>query len=201
MLPQEYVLSGALGLALAACSGFRVFVPLLAASLAYRTGLLAPSAGFAWLGSWAAVGALGTATVAEILGYYFPVVDNVLDTITTPASFIAGTVLMTAALPDLDPVVRWGLGILVGGGTAGMVQTGTALLRAGSTAATGGLGNPVLATAENTLAILGSALALLLPVLAAALMLGLVAYIATRLRRWRQRRAQRRGSAAALAKG
>lgn len=194
---QDYFLSGALGLALAACSGFRVFVPLLAASLAYRTGVLEPSAGFAWLGSWAAVGVLGTATVAEILGYYFPVVDNVLDTLTTPASFVAGTVLMTAALPDLDPVLRWGLGVLVGGGTAGLVQSGTALLRAGSTATTAGLGNPVLATVENTLAVVGSALALLVPVLAAALGLGLVLYIASRLRRWRQRRAARRAAGSA----
>lgn len=195
MQPQEYVLSGALGLALAACSGFRVFVPMLAASLAYRTGLLHPSAGFAWLGSWAAVAALGTATVAEILGYYFPVVDNVLDTITTPASFIAGTVLMTAALPDLDPAVRWGLGVLVGGSAAGIIQTGTSLLRAGSTLTTAGLGNPVLATIENTLAIVGTALALLLPALAAGLGLVLVLYIATRLRHWRQRRTSRRATA------
>ena len=193
----EYLLSGALGLGLAACSGFRVFVPLLAASIAYRTGLLHPSAGFAWLGTWGAMGALATATVAEILGYYFPVVDNALDTITTPASFIAGTVLMTAALPDLDPAVRWGLGVLVGGGTAGLIQTGTALLRAGSTMGTAGLGNPVLATVENTLAIFGTALALLAPALAAGLGLVLVLYIATRLRRWRQhRKGQRAGSAA-----
>lgn len=191
MQPQEYLLSGALGLALAACSGFRIFVPLLAASLAYRTGLLEPSAGFAWLGSWAAVGVLGTATVAEILGYYFPVVDNLLDTLTTPASFVAGTVLMTASLPNLDPMLRWSLGVLLGGGTAGLVQTGTTLLRGASTMGTAGLGNPVLATAENTLAILGSALALLLPALAAALVLGLVLYIASRLRRWQRRRAAR----------
>ncbi|WP_022826043.1 DUF4126 domain-containing protein [Hymenobacter norwichensis] len=195
---MEYLLSGALGLALAACSGFRVFVPMLAASLAYRTGLLEPSAGFAWLGSWGAVAALGTATVAEILGYYFPVVDNVLDSITTPASFIAGTVLMTAALPNLDPAVRWGLGIVVGGGTAGIIQTGTSLLRAGSTLTTAGLGNPILATIENTLAIVGTALALLLPVLAAGLGLLLVLYIATRLRRWRQRRANQRAGATPL---
>ena len=189
---MEYLLSGALGLALAACSGFRVFVPLLAASIAYHMGVLHPSPGFAWLGSWVAVGALGTATVMEVLGYYFPFVDNVLDTITTPASFIAGTVLMTAALPDLDPVVRWGLGVLVGGGTAGIIQTGTTLLRAGSTMGTAGLGNPVLATAENTLAVLGTVLALLLPLVAAGLVLVLVLYIATRLRRWRQRRKGRK---------
>lgn len=196
---MEYLLSGALGLALAACSGFRVFVPLLAVSLAYRTGLLHPSAGFTWLGSWGAVAALGTATVAEILGYYFPVVDNVLDTITTPASFVAGTVLMTAALPDLDPVVRWGLGVLVGGSTAGIIQTGTTLLRAGSTATTAGLGNPVLATIENTLAVIGTALALLLPVVTAGLGLILVLYLVTRLRRWRQRRTTARRTAATSA--
>ncbi|MET4109099.1 DUF4126 domain-containing protein [Hymenobacter sp. UYP22] len=188
----DYLLAGALGLALAACCGFRVFVPLLAASLAYRTGYLTPAPGFAWMGSWPAVAALGTATVAEILGYYIPVVDNVLDAITGPASFIAGAVLMTSALPDMPPMVRWGLGILVGGSTAGIIQTGTSLLRAGSTATTAGLGNPVLATLENLLAIVGSVLGLLVPVVVAALAVGMVLWVLSRLRRWRQRRAARR---------
>lgn len=192
MPPLDYLLAGALGLALAACSGFRVFVPLLAASLAYRTGYLTPAPGFAWMGSWPAVAALGTATVAEILGYYIPVVDNVLDAITGPASVIAGAVLMTSALPDMPPMVRWGLGILVGGGTAGIIQTGTSLLRAGSTATTAGLGNPVLATLENLLAIVGSVLGLLVPVLVAALAVGVVLWVLSRLRRWQQRRAARR---------
>ena len=193
----SYLLAGALGLALAACSGFRVFVPLLAASLAYRTGYLTPSPGFEWLGSWPAVAALGTATVAEILGYYLPVVDNLLDTITGPAAFIAGTLLMTSALPDLPPMVRWGLGVLVGGGTAGIIQTGTSLLRAGSTVTTGGLGNPVLATAENMLAIVGTVLSLLLPLLVAALAVGAVVWVLVHLRRWRQRRAARQHGSAA----
>ncbi|RSK48853.1 DUF4126 domain-containing protein [Hymenobacter rigui] len=188
----DFLLAGALGLALAACSGFRVFVPLLAASLAYRTGYITPAPGFSWLGTWPAVAALGTATVAEILGYYIPVIDNVLDTITGPASFIAGTILMTSALPDMPPMLRWGLGILVGGGTAGIIQTGTSLLRAGSTATTAGLGNPVLATLENLLAIVGSVLGLLVPVLVAALAIGTVLWVLSRLRRWRQRRAARR---------
>ena len=140
---MQYLVAGALGLGLAASSGFRVFVPLLAASVAYHTGYMAPSAGFAWLGTWAALLTLATATVVEIVGYYVPFVDHLLDTITTPASFVAGTILMTSALPHLDPTLRWTLGILVGGGTAGLVQTGTALLRGASTATTGGLGNPV----------------------------------------------------------
>ncbi|MCI1187078.1 DUF4126 domain-containing protein [Hymenobacter sp. DH14] len=185
---MQYVVAGALGLGLAACSGFRVFVPLLAASLAYHTGYLAPAAGFAWLGTWAALIALTTATVAEIAGYYVPFVDHLLDTITTPASFIAGTILMTSALPHLDPTLRWTLGMLVGGGTAGLVQTGTALLRGASTATTGGLGNPVLATVENTAAVGGVVLTLLLPLLAAGMVVLLLVYILSRLRRWRARR-------------
>ncbi|MCC3159582.1 DUF4126 domain-containing protein [Hymenobacter sp. 15J16-1T3B] len=199
MNPSDYLLSAALGLALAACSGFRVFVPLLAASVAYRTGYLAPSPGFAWLGSWAALGVLGTATVVEMMGYYFPVVDNFLDTLTTPASFIAGTLLMTSALPELNPVLRWGLGVLVGGGTAGVIQSGTALLRAGSTAATGGLANPLFATLENVLAVVGAVLGLLLPLLMAALAVGLIVFVLSRLRRWRERR--RQAAAGVLAGG
>ena len=126
--------------------------------------------------------------MAEVAGYYIPVVDHLLDTLTTPASFIAGTILMTSALPHLDPTLRWTLGILVGGGTAGLVQTGTALLRGASTATTAGLANPVLATAENTLAVGGVAITLLLPLVAAGLVVLLVVYILTRLRRWRIRR-------------
>ncbi|UOQ99566.1 DUF4126 domain-containing protein [Hymenobacter sp. 5317J-9] len=185
---MQYGVALALGVGLAACSGFRVFVPLLAASLAYHTGYLTPAAGFAWLGSWAALLTLAVATLAEIAGYYIPVVDHLLDTLTTPASFVAGTILMTSALPHLDPTLRWTLGVLVGGGTAGLVQTGTALLRGASTATTGGLANPVLATVENTVAVGGVVLTLLLPLLAAGLVVVLVGVILSRLRRWRQRR-------------
>jgi hypothetical protein len=122
------------------------------------------------------------------VGYYVPVVDHILDTLTTPASFIAGAILMTSALPHLDPTLRWTLGILVGGGTAGLVQMGTALLRGASTATTGGLANPVLATVENTLAVGGVALTLLLPLVAAGLVVVLVIFILSRLRRWQARR-------------
>ena len=186
--PFQLLTAGALGLGLAACSGFRVFVPLMAASIAYRAGWLLPSPGFAWLGTPAALLTLATATVAEMAGYYLPVVDHLLDTLTTPASFVAGTILMTATLPHLDPTLRWTLGILVGGGTAGLIQTGTALLRGASTATTAGLGNPVLATAENTMAVGGVVLTLLMPLVAAILALALVWLVASRLRRWRQRR-------------
>ena len=194
--PMQYLMAGALGLGLAACSGFRVFVPLLAASVAHRVGWLPSSPGFDWLSSWPALLMLATATLAELVGYYVPLVDHLLDTLTTPASFIAGTLLMTSSLTHLDPTLRWTLGILVGGGAAGLVQGSTALLRAGSTATTGGLANPLFATLENVLAIAGTLLTLLLPLVAAALAVGLLVFGASRWRRWRQRRAARRAGLA-----
>ena len=185
---MQYALGAALGLGLAACSGFRVFVPLLAASIAHRVGWLPASPGFAWLGSWQALLMLATATVAELAGYYLPVVDHLLDTLTTPASFVAGTLLMTSSLTHLDPGLRWTLGVLVGGGAAGLVQTGTVLLRAGTTAATGGIGNSAFATLENGLAVGGTLLTLFLPLVAAVMAVLLLVFIVIRGRRWRQRR-------------
>jgi len=65
-----------------------------------------------------------------------------------------------------------------------MVQTGTILTRAASTTTTGGLGNPLVATAELGLAIFTSILALVVPVLAALLVVVLAVVIARKAWRW-----------------
>ncbi len=153
-----------MGLGLSACCGFRVFVPLLVASIATKMGILHLGAGFQWMGSTAALICFAAATIFEIAGYYIPFIDNILDTITTPASVIAGTLLTASAiLPDLDPMLKWGLGIIVGGGSAGIIQAGTALTRATSTATTAGVANPIVATVEHILAIIGSIFSVLIP--------------------------------------
>lgn len=161
---NKVLLSLLMGLGLSASSGFRVFVPLLAASIATKLGYLHLGEGFQWMGSTAAVICFATATIVEIVGYYIPFVDNVLDTITTPASVAAGTLLTASAiLPDIDPMIKWGLGIIVGGGSAGIIQAGTALTRATSTATTAGMANPIVATIEHVLAIAGSVFSILIP--------------------------------------
>ncbi|MCY7349525.1 MAG: DUF4126 domain-containing protein [Cytophagaceae bacterium] len=177
----ELLLSLCLGLGLSACCGFRVFVPLLVTNVAYLTDYLTPNAGFEWMGGWVAFAVLATATVLEIAAYYIPIVDHFLDTVAAPAAFIAGTVLTTSLLKDDSPVLRWILGIIVGGGSAGLIQAGTSLLRLGSTATTGGLGNPVVATGENVFAGFFSVLALFLPVLVAVLAIGLLWFVGRRL--------------------
>src|SRR5262249_22152082 len=91
----ETVLSILIGLGLAAACGFRVFVPLLIMSLASRAGVghLALSPSFAWIGSTPALLSFAVATVLEIAGYYIPWVDNLLDTVATPAAVVAGIVV------------------------------------------------------------------------------------------------------------
>lgn len=165
----ELIISLAVGIALSACSGFRVFVPMLVANLATRFHVLDLSNGFEWLSSPMATYILGAATVAEIMAYYIPVVDNLLDTITTPASFVAGTILTTSFLKIDSPELQWTLGILAGGGVAGTIQAGTGLLRLASTKFTGGFGNAFFATFENSIAVIFSLLTLWLPVLVAVL--------------------------------
>src|SRR5690606_33683911 len=95
-----------------------------------------------------------------------PLLDKLLDTIAVPASVIAGTILSTSFLELNNPVLRWEMGIIVGGGTAGVVHSGTWLLRFFSSKFTGGLGNPVVSTAENLAAFSISSLAVLVPVIA-----------------------------------
>jgi hypothetical protein len=67
---------------------------------------------------------------------------------------------------DLPPFVRWGTAIVAGGGAAGAVKGISALARLKSTAVTGGLANPVVATAELAGSTATSLLAIVLPLLA-----------------------------------
>lgn len=167
---NKILISLLMGLGLSASSGFRVFVPLLVASIATKMGILQLGDGFQWMGSTPAIIAFAAATLFEIGGYYIPFVDNVLDTITTPASVIAGTLLTASTiLPDIDPMLKWGLGIVVGGGSAGVIQAGTALTRATSTATTAGTANPIVATVEHIFSIVGSILSLVIPFIIAGI--------------------------------
>jgi hypothetical protein len=179
-------LSIVLGLALAAATGFRVFLPMLIVSGAAYTGHLHLDESFAWLGSPSALIMLSVAAVAEVLAYYIPVVDNLLDTVATPAAFVAGTIVSAAVMIDAPPMLKWTAAVIAGGGVAGLTQGLTGILRAHSTVLTGGLGNPVIATAELGSAILISFLALAAPVAAIGLVV-LFLVVAIRLLRRRFR--------------
>ena len=169
MSAMDTAVSIALGIGLAAAAGFRVFVPLLVAGIAAHTGHLHLGDNFAWLGSITAITMLGVAAVVEVLAYYVPAVDNLLDTITAPLALVAGVVLSAAVIADLPPLIKWSTAVISGGGAAAITQGVTMLVRAKSTAFTAGLGNPVVATAEMIAAAIVALLAVLAPVIAVAL--------------------------------
>jgi hypothetical protein len=139
----------ALGIGLAAAAGFRVFVPLLAAAVAARLGVLPLADGFQWLAGTTALVTLGTAAAVETFAYFFPGGDHALDSVAGPAAVAAGVVASASVMTDVPAHYAWPIAIIAGGGIAGVTKGGAALLRAKTGLATGGLGNPVLALAET----------------------------------------------------
>lgn len=155
-----------LGIALSAAAGFRVFVPLLILSTAAVVGHLDLPTDFDWIETPQALVVFSVACLLEIAGYYIPWFDNFLDTIATPAAFIAGTVLTASVSPQMNPIIQWTLAVVAGGGTAGLTKGVMNLLRITSTSASGGLANPILATIELALAVIISLLAITVPLIA-----------------------------------
>ena len=179
---SDVALSIVLGIGLAAATGLRVFLPMLIMSGAAYIGHLPLGDNFAWLGTSSALTMLSVAAVVEILAYYIPGIDNLLDTLATPAAFVAGTVVSAAVMTDVPPMVKWTAAIVAGGGIAGVTQGVTATLRAHSTVWTGGIGNLIIATAELGGAAIVSFLALAAPTVAIALVI-LFLWLAIRLLR------------------
>ena len=166
---METVLSVILGIGLAAACGFRVFVPILIVGIAARAGHVTLGPSFAWLASTPALLALALATALEVCGYYIPWLDHLLDVIATPAAVVAGAVMMASVVTGLDPMTRWILALIAGGGIAGAVQALTVGTRKISLLTTGGIGNPVVATGELLGSMVLAVVAIALPLLAFAL--------------------------------
>jgi len=165
-----------LGISLSAAAGFRVFVPLLALSLASVFGHLNLPPDFDVLESPQAVAVFAVACLLEIIGYYIPWLDHVLDTVSTPAAFITGTIVTASFAPDMNPLVQWTLALIAGGGTAGLTKGLMNILRITSTGISGGLTNPILSTIELLSAIALSALAITLPIVAGMIAIGFLIF-------------------------
>ena len=190
---MEIILALGLGVTLSAASGFRLFLPLLALSLATLYGDLELASSLSWLGTYPVAIALAIATVVEIIAYCIPVVDNLLDTIEIPVAVTIGTLLTAATLKDVDSLfLWWGLSIFAGGGTAGIIATFTALTRLVFTGVTAGTGNFLVAITEALSSGVLSILALTVLPLGVAIVIGLLIMAIVKLpkfiKSWRRRR-------------
>ncbi|KPH11966.1 DUF4126 domain-containing protein [Chryseobacterium sp. ERMR1:04] len=172
-----YVLSAFIGIGLAAATGFRVFLPMFAVSLASYLNWIPMNENFEWLSGLPTLITTGIATVAEILAYYIPLIDHLLDTISIPMATVAGSILFASQFADLGTFPQWALALIAGGGTAATISSGFAGIRAASTATTGGLGNSVVGTTETAGAGIMTVLAIAMPILAAICTLILVVLV------------------------
>jgi hypothetical protein len=131
------------------------------------SGYLNLSSGFDWIASYPAMIVFGIATVFEVVAYFFPYIDNLLNTISTPFSVLAGIIVSAAVITDISPFLQWTLAIIAGGGAA----SATSLISNGT------ITNPVISAVESVISVILPILAIAMPVLAFILLILLVVAI------------------------
>jgi hypothetical protein len=173
---METIFAVITGIGLSAACGFRIFVPLLALTIATQYGYINLAPDFEWIGGNYALIAFASATILEIIAYYVPWLDNVMDAIASPVSILAGTIATASVITDMPPSLKWMLAIIAGGGIAGLLQGATTAIRAKSSLFSGGLGNPIIATLELAGAAIVAFLAIILPIVGFILVAGFALY-------------------------
>jgi hypothetical protein len=173
---------------LAAATGLNAYLPLLIVGLLARfTHLITLRPPFNALENPWVLGVLAVLLAIEMTADKIPAVDTVNDVIQTAVRPAAGAIIFAASanvITEIHPAVAIVCGLLA----AFSVHAVKATARPVITATTGGVGNPIVSTAEDVAAGVTTLLAILVPALAAMLIIGLVAFLVWRLLRRRQRR-------------
>ena len=177
---------------LASAAGFNTYVPLLTVGLVARyTDLIRLAEPFDVLTQPWVLGAIAVLAVVDFIADKIPAVDTVWHGVGALVSPVAGAVLFASpqnVLSDMHPAIAAIAGLVVAGGFHGS----RAAARPISTAATGGVANPVLSLVEDVLSGLLSLLAVFLPFIAfgvAGLVAVLLIVAVARARRvWMERR-------------
>jgi len=160
-----------MGFSLAATCGLRAFLPLFIIALGAKAGMIHLGTGFEWMMSYPALICFGSATVLEILGDKIPAVDHLLDSAGVFVRPAAGALAASSLIKGVDPLVAVVIGVIMGAGIAGIIQTIKGTLRLLSSAMTGGAANPAVSTAEDGAATVAAALGLVIPYVTSALIL------------------------------
>ena len=160
-----------LGIGLSAATGIRIFLPFFLISLSKNLNFIDFGIQFQWLDVNTVLIILGIATLVEILGYYIPLVDHILDLVATPLAFAAGIIGMSSVIPDMPVYIDNILSIIIGGGTAVSFNSIMGFWRVKTTASTAGLANPIYSTVENIMSAVFTFLSFLIPVLFGILIL------------------------------
>lgn len=187
---QTWVLPALLGLGLASATGLRTFLPLLMLALAAKFEMFGVRLidQMDWLVSWPAVAALATATVAEFAGDKVPAIDHGLNAIGYVTRPVAGAIAAGSVFWNVDPSAAAIAGLIVGAPAALAFNAAQTGVRVGSTATTGGLGNPFVSLVEDVLAFLTVIVAFLAPIIIPIVVIVLIVVVFRLARGIRARR-------------
>lgn len=154
---------------LSASAGLNAYLPLLVVALVARfTNLIQLNEPWDVLTNSWSIGALAVLLIIEMTVDKIPAVDSLNDVIQTAGRPIAGAILFAAgsgAVGDLHPVLAFIAGLILAGG----VHAVKATARPAVTATTAGVGNWAVSIVEDILALIGTIMAILLPILTALL--------------------------------
>ncbi|GHJ06027.1 membrane protein [Micromonospora humidisoli] len=195
------------GTGLAASAGLNAYIPLLTMGLLARyTSLIDLPSGWQWLSNGWVLAILAALLAVEVVADKVPVVDHVNDVVQTVVrptagglAFGAGSGSETVTVSDPGGFFSSHQWVPVAAGVA--IALGVHLFKAAArpvvNATTAGFGAPVASTAEDATSVLMSLVAIILPVLVLAFLLGMVAFVVWFLRRRRGRRQEREAARAA----
>ncbi|MGW3603067.1 MULTISPECIES: DUF4126 domain-containing protein [unclassified Micromonospora] len=195
------------GTGLAASAGLNAYIPLLTLGLLARyTDLIDLPSGWTWLGNGWVVAILALLLAVEMVADKVPVVDHINDVVQTVVRPTAGGLAFGAGSSSetvtvTDPGSFFSSHQWVPVVTGVLLAFGVHLLKSAArpvvNATTAGFGAPVASTAEDATSVVVSLVAIILPVLVLAFLLGLVAFVYWFLRRRSERRREREAARAA----
>ena len=167
---------------LSASAGLNAYIPLLVVSLLARyTDLIKLNSPWDAMTSWWVIGVLIFLSLIEFLADKIPAVNHVNDVIQTFVRPTAGAIVFAASASNLthvNPILALVAGLLVSGGVHAVKSVA---VRPIVTATTGGAGNVPVSIAEDATSTAVSILSILVPVIAACLMVLITTIVVTKL--------------------
>lgn len=167
---------------LSASAGLNAYIPLLVIALLGKfTNLIKLGSPWDTLTSWWIIGLLIILSLIEFFADKVPAVNHINDVVQTIIRPIAGAIAFAASahiISDVHPVLAISAGLLVAGGVHVVKSV---VVRPAVTATTAGAGNVPVSLAEDATSTVVSILAIVTPILIAALIILITTWLVYRI--------------------
>jgi len=166
---------------LSASTGLNAYIPLLVVSLLARyTDLIKLSSPWDAMTSWWVIGTLIFLSIIEVLADKIPAVSHINDVVQSFVRPTAGAIVFAASASNIthvNPVLALIAGLLISGSVHAVKSLA---IRPAVTVATGGTANVPVSIAEDITSATVSILSVVVPVIAACLLVLIIAIVVIR---------------------